>query len=375
MSISGVSVSDLLGAPFEVLGEPVRCLVAADRQVVAIVGSTVPAEEVVARGAVPVYLAPRPSEDTPLANQYIESESWRARSIVEQALDGRLDGASLLVLTRGSEWIYYTLKEVVRRGDGPAVPPLYMHDYVPTRSEAADAYNSGRMEALREALDRAVGVRTTKDLQQAAELVEERRGLFAELQRLRDERRVAGTVAQRVIAASHARDVRDSIAPLRSLIDEVGSVSPSTAPRALLISAEPSDTPDVHAAVEAGGLRVVAEDSWWGSRGVGSAMPPLNDLEHAVDSRLKADISGRDVSPRPDREAWVRGRISGGDIDVVVFHIPPSDLLFGWDYPKLKAHAEAHGVRTVLLPYAVDDPAAAQAIREDISAITHGART
>jgi hypothetical protein len=44
-----------------------------------------------------------------------------------------------------------------------------------------------------------------------------------------------------------------------------------------------------------------------------------------------------------------------GDLHAVIFHVPPYDLLFGWDYPGLKAHAEAQGLRTLLLPFSIRD--------------------
>ena len=74
-----------------------------------------------------------------------------------------------------------------------------------------------------------------------------------------------------------------------------------------------------------------------------------DDPVEAVHRRLRRDVSGVTVSPRAVREQWVNERMARKDIDTVVFYVPSSDLIFGWDYPKLKARAESFGLRTLLL--------------------------
>ena len=55
------------------------------------------------------------------------------------------------------------------------------------------------------------------------------------------------------------------------------------------------------------------------------------------------------VSPRAPREAWLREQVERGDLDGVVFYVPPSDHLFGWYYPGLKEYLDERGVPSLLL--------------------------
>lgn len=317
--------------------------------VVAIVGNSAPPEYCHARGAMPLYIRPNPLHSTPLADRYIASESWRMRSIVDVALSGELEFARLLVLTRGSEWIYYNLKEIFRRGEGEKLPALHMHDYVPTHNEEADLYNRDRNRALAETLDREVGPVREGGWERAAQLSKRRHSVLSRLQRLRDEGRVPGAQALRAIGAGYALPAEsylDELEPWLASLEQSQTISRE---RLLILTAHELDTPILHDTLEAAGALVVAEDSWWGSRAAGSALEELDDPVEAVHRRLRRDVSGVTVSPRAVREQWVNERMARKDIDTVVFYVPSSDLVFGWDYPKLKARAESFGLRTLLL--------------------------
>lgn len=322
--------------------------------VIAIVGNTVPAEYIHARGAMPLYLRPDPIVPTPRADRYIGSESWRMRSIVELALSGELAFARCLILTRGSEWIYYNLKEIVRLGEGSDLPRLYMHDYVPTLSDEAAEYNEGRNRALGEELDRVVGPASSEGWQRAAKLARQRHLLLSNLEQIRNGGRVLGSNALRAIGAGYALPAEPYLDELAQWTSSLQPSGISSRERVLLLSAHELDSPFIHEAIEGAGALVGAEDSWWGSRATGSLLPQSGDVREAVDQRLRRDLSGVIVSPRSVREQWVNERMARETFQTVVFYIPSSDLVFGWDYPKLKARAESLGLRTVLLSDRLD---------------------
>jgi benzoyl-CoA reductase/2-hydroxyglutaryl-CoA dehydratase subunit BcrC/BadD/HgdB len=233
-----------------------------------------------------------------------------------------------------------------------------MHDYVPTFSAAAERYNHGRMQALREALDRALAPTSEAALAEAARLGEARRGLLARIEALRDAGRLTGSTALTLVAATHFAHPGEYLEPLAAWVEtaEAGATEVEGA-RVLLVAADPVDDLFVHHALERAGTVVVAEDSWWGSRAAGPPLGGSGDIRDAIDARLRGTIAGRDISPRSERESWIRDRIARGDLDAIVFHIPPSDLLFGWDYPKLKRLAEAQGIATLLLTWPIDSQA------------------
>lgn len=322
--------------------------------VIAIVGNTVPPEYIHARGAMPVYVRPDPLVPTPRADRYIGSESWRMRSIVELALSGELAFARCLILTRGYEWIYYNLKEIFRRGEGRELPRLYMHDYVPTLNDEADIYNRGRNRALGEELDRAVGEAPSDGWERATQLARRRYVALSRLEQLRQEGRVVGSQALRAIGAGYALPIEQYLSELEQWTSTLNRASAISRERVLLLAAHELDSPFIHEAIETAGALVVAEDSWWGSRAAGSQLEENCDHATAVDRRLRRDVSGVIVSPRSAREQWVNERMAQKDIDTVVFYIPRSDLVFGWDYPKLKARAESLGLRTLLLTERLD---------------------
>ena len=99
---------------------------------------------------------------------------------------------------------------------------------------------------------------------------------------------------------------------------------PATAGRRLLVvPSEPLYHPRLHEALEAAGALVVAEDDWWGSRAAGRDIPDDGPPLAAIFEKYFADAPTLEVSPRAPREAWLREQIERGDVDGVVFYVPP----------------------------------------------------
>jgi benzoyl-CoA reductase/2-hydroxyglutaryl-CoA dehydratase subunit BcrC/BadD/HgdB len=319
-------------------------------KVIGSLGNTVPSEYVLACDAFPLVVTPEIGRATPLADEFIATESWRARSIVERALEGSLAFIDLLVPTRGTEWLYYALKEMVRQGMGEKVPPLHMHDYVLTVSQPAFNYNRGRNAALREALERHYGPIRPEKLRAAIALVNQRSVLYDEVQRLRDSRAIGGVEAMEILGAGYFMHPSEYVRLLREVVEfrkRVGAHA--TGAMTLLLPGEELENLELHAALSEAGAHVVAEDTWWGARSTAPQIETSGDPFAAVDRKGHAAMSGINVSPRAVRQQWLLRQMERPDLEAVIFYIPPKDTIFGWDYPKLKAHAESRGLRTLLI--------------------------
>src|SRR5262249_22308971 len=120
-------------------------------------------------------------------------------------------------------------------------------------------------------------------------------------------------------------------------------------PRLLVVPSEPLYHPRLHEALEAAGGLVVAEDDCWGARAAGADIPEDAPPRAAIFEKYFTDLPTLEVSPRGPREAWLLQQVERGDVDAVVFYVPPSDQLFGWYYPGLKELLDGRGVPSLLL--------------------------
>lgn len=312
---------------------------------VGIIGAGVPIEMVIAAKALPLRILPA-AGPTPRADAIIGGESAEVRALYEAAIAGRLAHLRLLVVTRQYEWLYYFLKEAVRRGDGD-VPPLHIHDLIASTQPSTRRYNRQRLDRLAAALTRATGNPIDDgDLFAAIDLANTCRAGFRHLQAARDAGRASGTAAVRAV-------IRSATEPPQAFADSIGSriaalPAPPAGPRLLMLGSIPADT-GLHAAIEASGVTIVAEDSEWGSRSAVPDIAPTGDpLETLLDATLAA-ASGPDVTPRSARLGWGEQAIARRDIDAIIFAMPRSDHRFGWDYPTLRDCAAAYGKPALVL--------------------------
>jgi hypothetical protein len=349
--------------------------------VVGVVGSVAPVELILAAGKLPVLVAPEPpqglsqsptSSSTPLADPWMEPEfAWELRSIVDRALRGDFESFDLLIVTRSYHEVYYYLKEIVRQGQGAKVPPLAMYDLMQSQRPAVRPYGLRQTEDLLERLaGRAI---STDDLREAIALTNRRRGVIRDLLERRYQGHVSGATAIRAIGASY---FMAPAAYAETLETWLGDLEPepslSGRPRLLVVPSEPLHHPGLHETLEAAGALVVAEDDWWGARAAGQDIPEDESPLSAIFEKYFADAASLAVSPRAPREAWLREQVERGDLDAVVFYVPPSDHLFGWYYPGLKEYLDEREVPSLLLRQDVLDEGGRAAISSLASDFVRG---
>lgn len=326
------------------------------RKVVALAGTTVPVELVLAAGAFPVSVAPLERAASPRADRYLEAHfDGEVRSILEAVLAGAWDWVDLLVLPRTSDGyleLYYVMKELVRLGEGRAVPPLHLFDMLHGQSEANRAYGLERTAALARRLGAATGIAPTGDrLRGAVAAVNRQR---AAVRRLQEARRdpAAGISGTAALVATGAGRFMDPNAHAEALDAFLGEPRPALAPgpRLLVVAAEPLSDLRLYTALEATGAVVVAEDDAWGARAGGADVDAsAPDLAAAVFDKYFADVPSPRLAPHAARDRWLRAEIDRGGFEAAVFHVPQSDTWFGWDYPRLRDLCQQAGIRPVMV--------------------------
>jgi benzoyl-CoA reductase/2-hydroxyglutaryl-CoA dehydratase subunit BcrC/BadD/HgdB len=320
--------------------------------VVGVVGSVAPVELILAAGRLPMLVAPEPPHPTPLADPWMEeSFAWELRSVVEQALRGDFEPFELLIVTRSYHEVYYYLKEIMRQGEGARVPPLYMYDLMQSQRTAVRPYGMDRTVDLMARLERLAGSPLSEDrIRAAIALTNRKRRAIRDLLERRRLGHVSGATAIRAIGAGFFMEPAAYVETLAGWLDRL-ETEPGLAdrPRLLVVPSEPLYHPALHETLEAAGALVVTEDDWWGTRAAGRDIPEDGPPQPALFEKYFADAPTLEVSPRAPREAWLRAQVERGDLDGVVFYVPPSDHLFGWYYPGLKAYLDERGVPSRLL--------------------------
>lgn len=327
----------------------------AGRKVVGVVGATVPIELVVAAGAYPLTVAPLAGGPTPAADRYLERHfDDDVRATLEALLGGVYDWLDLLVIPRTSDGyleLYYVLKEVVRLGAGPGIPPLHLYDLLHGRNDANRAYGLQRTRELRSRLAAATGVDITDDALRAASAAvnAQRDAVRRVLETRREpEQGITGVDALTVIGAGRFLEPdahRDLV--LRYLAEARPALG--TRPRLLVVPGAPLSDLRLHRVLEAAGGIVVAEDDAWGARSAGRDVAETGDPLEAVFDKYFLDVPSPRVAPAAARDEWLHAELARGGFDAVVFYIPPSDHWFGWDYPRLRGLADAAGLPSLLL--------------------------
>lgn len=323
----------------------------AERTHVVCVGTNIPEELISARGLVPTYVTGTLVDETPEADEYLEGKyGAEFRSVLQSLLDGAADTAALLVFDRRFRDLFYYVKEMVRLGWLPALPPVHLFDLILSRAVDATAFNLDQVRRLDDVLGRAAADRVP-DVP-LADVVDADNAWRAEVRQLLDlrrRRRVTGVEAfdalsrrRSMTRSEHARALAELNGRLTAAADDMPA-----GPAVLLATGEPLYHDLLHRAVEATGAIVVAEDSEWGSRLAG------DDVQEASHAALRdkywADATGPELRPFEARAAWLLGAVEQYRPQIVVIWIPPSDVLFGWDYPRLAEHIRAAGVQPVLL--------------------------
>lgn len=320
--------------------------------VVGVVGNTVPSELVRAAGCFPLTLTGR-AGPTPEGDRWMEPFfEPEVRAVFDGLLTGRFGPLALCVIPRTSDQyfkLFLYLTEVQRIGHGGQVPPLHLYDLLHTRTERSRRYGLDRTHELVARLAQCAGRPVTDaDLRQA--IIESNRRHAARGQLLaRREHSPAlesGTEASMLLGAGRFM-LPDEYTTLllAALQDEDG---PCPGPR-LLVRGVPLNHPGLHAAVEAAGGMVVAEDDPWGSRSVGNAIDVAGDPMLAIFDKYFRDEPSARVHPDSLRRSWYTQRLAAGGIDGVIVYAPGFDDLTGWDVPDDLAVARGLGVPATVL--------------------------
>jgi benzoyl-CoA reductase/2-hydroxyglutaryl-CoA dehydratase subunit BcrC/BadD/HgdB len=338
--------------------------------VVGLIGNSVPVEFVLAAGRVPVLIAAQRGQPTPTADLYMDRViAPETKSLFEDIVLGSYAFVDLLVLSRPYAQLYYYLKEVYRMGRGSNIPPLHIYDVMHSQRQAVRTYNWGRTVALLDRLERLVGQEITESrLWEVIAATNRTRALQRRLLELRWAGALSGVDALQALGAGYFVEPNVYADALEMFVAELQPRPDlNRRPRLLVITSEPLSHLALHRVLEDAGGLVVAEDDWWGSRAPGDDVPLAGSAEEAIFRKYWLDVATAGVYPADAREAWLRQHALRGDVDGVVFYLPPSDHQLGWDYPRLKHWLDANGKPSLLLRHDAADEAGSAAIRAEVA--------
>lgn len=325
-----------------------------DAATVVCVGTNIPVELIRSRGLRPAFLCGAVMDQTPRADEYLEGRyGAEYRSVLEQLLAGDTDNAALIIFDRRFRDIFYYLKEMIRLGRCPNLPPLHMFDLILSRSFDQTDFNTEQMRLLDRALTRVAGDSPSVPIE---EVIREDNAWRAEVRKLLDFRRngaIDGADAFRALGAARILPRCDHQRNLAALNTELAQApTPRTGgehrPRAVLLPGEALYHDHLHRAVAAAGALVVAEDSEWGSRVAGHDVPQDGGMAGLL-GKYWSDATGSELRPFEARLRWLAATLDEYRPDVVVLWLPPTDVRFGWDYPRLVDHIRTVGTHPVLL--------------------------
>jgi benzoyl-CoA reductase/2-hydroxyglutaryl-CoA dehydratase subunit BcrC/BadD/HgdB len=335
---------------------------AAGGAVVGVVGHTVPVELIAAAGALAVQVTGCEGE-TPEADAWLEGfYDPDVRAICEQALRGELAFLRALVIPRSTEphhKLYLSLRELVRLGRAPALPPLVLYDLPHTQGESQRSYGVARTQALADELGRLTGEPPEDErLREAIHGANAVRRAQQALQRARQAVPCAwrGELAQVLNGAARFMAPARYAELLPAALDTQSAHPPATGPR-LLVKGVPLDHAGLHRAVDQAGAVIVAEDDAWGTR---SAWPLVDESAgpiEALSRHYQAELPCPRIHPREAREAWFLRALDEIALDGVLFHLPAPDDVHGWDLPRHRAELERRGLPYLVLRDARPDPA------------------
>ncbi|MES2262614.1 MAG: 2-hydroxyacyl-CoA dehydratase family protein [Pseudomonadota bacterium] len=345
---------------------------ASGKPVVGLIGAVVPVELVLAAGCVPITLTARAADWERDAAPMEQGHEPEMRSLFLQAVEGQFEACDLLVIpstSDGLRFLYQYLKEMVRQGRGERVPPLYTYDFLFGRSDPVRGYSRRVQDSLVRRLAVLSGRAAAPEaLLQAIAAGGAVREQWRRLNRLRAQGRVGGCDAHGAMRAGAFLQPDVYAQRLEAWNDELSALpQDDTRPRLLLAPAVPLYHEHLHALAEQAGALVTCEDDEWGARrgdaGIAGDAAPADAIfsycyDYACSQRML----------RAQREAWLEAAMRQGEVEGVVFYIPPSDQAYGWRYPDLKSMAEAYGLPTLLVRDDVLDPAAAPAIAAQLAA-------
>lgn len=296
---------------------------------------------------------------------YLEPESGdRIRGVLEAALQGQLVEFDLVVLDRPHAHLYLYLVELRGRGILPDTPPFHLVDAVASTSEAVRLHNLCVVDDLIGELQRRTGQRIDAGSLEAATQTENaRRETARRIVAERERGSLPGTVGFRqLVALDHV------VAAGQPAASDV----PAPTARVVLVPSRSTPSAWLHDVLAQHAVDVVAEDDYFGSRGLGPALVPTrqglaDDLSHG-----RTDA----MHPWRIRLRWYEDALQRLTPDAVVIAVDPGDRAFGWEVPVRAALAEKASVPAHIVRAPVDDrlPPQAQDALAAVAARISGAR-
>jgi benzoyl-CoA reductase/2-hydroxyglutaryl-CoA dehydratase subunit BcrC/BadD/HgdB len=312
---------------------------------------SVPVEIVRAAGFRAVF-ARGASSPTLTADQHLEPRIFprRLRHLVESALTGRLSQAARIVIPRTSDTDYKCflyLREFVRRGVIPALPPVALFDLLQSHGPDVRTYDAARTRVLFDDLAAVSGRGPSiDDLRREIARANQARAAARRLLSFRRAvPRVTGSEVLPLLAAFWELEPERYVAAVNGVATALAKRSPLSGPRVLLAGV-PVDGAELHHAIESHGAIVVAEVGPWGSGGPGDDVRVDDNPFLAVADKYRADAIGA-RTPAASLRRQIGQMLD--DVDAVVVSLPPDDAVFGWDYPALRDTLQARGVLHVCL--------------------------
>jgi benzoyl-CoA reductase/2-hydroxyglutaryl-CoA dehydratase subunit BcrC/BadD/HgdB len=316
--------------------------------VVGVTSNTVPWELIRAAGFFPVMLHPA-QRATPAADEYMERDVFqsRIRGIFDSVVRGEWDFLRAIIFPRTSEQeykLFLYLREVGRERPRDGIPPVHLYDLLHSRSAESHAYGINRTAELKKQLEEIAGrLMATSDLVEAVAESNGARAAVRALLRLRHGTpRLSGVDALPLIGAHWFMGRQDYAKLATEAAEAFARRKPLTGARLLVVGA-PLDHGWPHAALEAHGAIVIAEDDWWGARSVGADINAGDNILKAIFEHYYSDAPSPRVYPPEAGDRWFQSSATDG-VDGVVFYLPPEDYVAGWDYPRQKRLLDDAGI-------------------------------
>ena len=321
--------------------------------VVGITSNTVPWELLRAAGFFPVMLNP-PRGPFPIADEFMEEGVFgsRIRGIFDGIVSGAWSFLRMVVIPRTSEQehkVFLYMREVARQGFATGLPDLYLYNLLHARSTEAQSYGLERTHTLIKHLEHHAGRSIEPaDLARAVDESNQASHAIRRLLELRQSPKpqLSGTEALALIGAAYFMDRAEYAQLAHEAATDISRRAPMRGVR-ILIKGSPLHHTGLHRAIELHRAVVVAEDDWWGSRIITKEIAVQGDLVRSIFETYYFDAPSPRVFPREIADEWFLA--ASGNIDGVVFYLPPEDDVLGWDYPGLRKTLDQRGVPSLLL--------------------------
>lgn len=271
----------------------------------------------------------------------------RFRTAFDRLCSGAWSDVDVVVIPRTSEQehkLYLYLREASRLGYARALPRLYLYNLLHARSP--EAYDFGLEQTRRMTQDFDC---TEERLRESISESNRARTAVRSILELRRQGRLAGSEAVAMIGEFFSGDRSEFAGRMEQRLTTLASAAPMDRPR-ILIKGAPLDDASLHRLVEQQGGYVAAEDDWHGSRAAGEFnIRADGDPIVAIFEKYYYDAVSPRVQPSEEADVWFMREIGRGRLDGVLFYVPFTDDVAGWDYPRHLAFVQLRGIPSLLV--------------------------